>query len=390
MGLLAFFNKQKREIPYKSIFKNEHCYNMIEEKLKFIDKSLLNYREEIVDSFCAIYKESNLSLDEFLNRLDNRLEKIYIGWAKGEIDGAYSDYEKSLILHEKLFQKGPAYDIVGNIKLNEEENKLYNEYRIIRTLIHEGLHCIANNDLIKENLTDSRNSLVILDELKTVQIEQAIYEKYFHRIFEKGEKISNKYVHQLEYFGDLQILDEKEYYSVPKANFKGYPIVNTYANIVDYIDKDFNDIYWGKKSFLGSNLDNDLFEDFSKKAMSLSESYGGHRLNTKMFYEFEEAFYKCIDKQVKDGNLNEEAYLDLKEVILNNSFNFPSKHTNKNVDIDSLNFDAYFLRKLELENPGLDINEPLNNNLIKIIESHFSQNSFEPNISSQNKISLEI
>lgn len=109
-----------------------------------------------------------------------------------------------------------------------------------------------------------------------------------------------------------------------------------------------------------------------------------------MFFEFQESFYKCIDKQVKDGHLNRESYLYLKESILNNSFDFPSKHTNKNVDIDSLNFDAYFLRKLELENSNLDIDEPINDNLIKIIESHFKQNNFEPNISSENKIEIEI
>lgn len=139
MGLFGFLKKEKNNSLYKSIFKDENCYDLINRRFNFIDENLLDYKEQIVDSFCAIYKESNLSLNEFLNRLDNRLEKIYIGWSEREIEGAYDDSEKSLMLHKKLFQKGPAYDKYGSIKLNERNNIAYNEYRIIRTIIHEQL-----------------------------------------------------------------------------------------------------------------------------------------------------------------------------------------------------------------------------------------------------------
>lgn len=350
-NLNNFFQKK-----YHPIFKDEvdlkkikRINNILDEKIK--DDRLKDYKVLLKESFYAIYKESPLDFNEFLERLDNRLDYISIGICRDNTDGNYVDSNKTLTLNEKLFEKGPTKDITGNIRLNEKETLLSNEYKIIRTIIHESLHVISNNDFIDINNSD--NSLMIFDELKTVQLESLIYNTYFSSQFKKQKEIVDKNTSNLEYYLKEHTIDNNFYNVLNNSNFRGYKIINTMANYIHLIDSRFDNVYWGKENLEKTNLKDTVFYNFEEKAYNFCISVvdSGNRLNINDFFEFQKSFYTCIDYQIKQGRLNKDEYLDLKESILSNQFEFPKKVFGQGGSFfndyeNSLKFDIYYLSKI--------------------------------------------
>lgn len=386
MSLFDFF-KFKKQNKYNSVFENDEIKNelniILEEK---INKDLFYKKELLKDIFIAIYKESPLTFDEFKYRLNN-IKEITIDYCESNVDGKYQDLEKKVILNKKFFIDGPIKDFLGNVVLDTKESIKYNEYCILRTMIHESLHAISFNDFIDSK--NPNNSLVILDELKTIQLEATIFNKYFKNFYEQNKKIYDKTIAEIEFYSGKETNDSNFYIVPNNLNFKGYKIINNSASYIDLIDTNFIDVYWNKISVNDTSLSEAIFKEFSKKAHIFTESVinSGYRLDNKAFYDYQKAFYKCIDYQIKTGVLDKEKYLDLKECIINNRFEFPKKEFYNGTYIknyeDSLNFDIFYLKKIEEENYNiLNINDNYPFNIINKIEKHFNEQSYDTNIDS--------
>ena len=369
---------------YKTVFNRDNQYREIENILKNNVKKI-NYLEEystlITDIFYSIYKGTNLEFNDFINRLESRL--TYIGILnKSEmtsfIQGSYSSKFKAIKISPELL-------LTELEDFNSKDFKELNNYKLIRTLLHESIHCIANNNFAHNKDIIESKYLDIYNELMTIQFEYKIYNKYFKDCFLKGELINNSLNLSIEYYNESE---HRTYYgSENKVNYEGYLVINKLASYIELINENISKCFLGKEDILKSSLNNEIYEDFSQKALKFIKNINQyHRINNLNLYETIESFYRTIDYGIKEELIDKETYLKLKEQILSSeSFVFKEIDTNKEFikNGEIINFDIYFLNKIEEENyKKLKIDENINKENQYKVEEHFESIDFKPNINS--------
>ena len=381
--LLNKLNNLLSNKKYKSQFQNEEVNKISFILQDKISKKLENYKSLIIDIYYSIYKETNFDFADFMNRLQTNLNSVEIN-PKYD-NSSYSSTYKTLNIYDKYFEN-PICDNYGNEILNKTDSEKLNNYNIVCALIHEGIHSIANNNFVhNKDIIESRY-LDIYNELKTLQLEYKIYNKYFKELFKEGELInySNKGI--LNYSSD----NDRTYYAYEnKLGFNGYDILNKMTLYIDFINENIDKCFLGKEDILKSSLNNEIYEDFSQKAMNfmkdLSKNFF-YRIDNLCLYETMESFYRTIDYGIKEELIDKETYLKLKEQILSSeSFVFKEIDTNKEFIKNGqiINFDIYFLNKIEEENyKKLKIDENINKENQYKVEEHFESIDFKPNINS--------